>query len=319
MGVPLTPGSALPLQTRPFVSMDELFYTFTQIAKTIETIGNSSKELSSQAQLLIQALQKSISHAETLLTKLAAVAEDKVKVTSDMLTNVAEEIKKTVIDVRAPVHEIGAMAKKLHSEGSVIEDIRMTAQCAKSCIERVRGYKAALDTHLEILPVKHCGTNVKGYFDIWLYPRPDLFCLIGPVIFAKRVCKKNGRALSPLLQNTYHRKKDNFRLNLQLGACVPHGIMMRAGLFQGTAGFGVDWILPLDRVRWVSTFEAFDFNGHTRFDCDKRPYLKWINRLFFTPNLYLVFGANDFISKHYKSALIGLGGSFSTGDLLPYR
>lgn len=334
-GPTIPSGSALPFQKRQFVSMDELFYSFQKIARAIEKVGANSQDITHQAQEFLAEMKKSLATVNELVQRFGNCAQG----CSENFTSTVQAIKDAALDMSAmlksaqePVRQLGELTQKIYQgEGSlgkmltdthVYDDVTYTAQLAKNCFERVRGCSAAVDTHLEVLPQRH-RTNVKGYFDIWLYPHPKLFFLIGPVYshlgFAKEVFNKDFLSCSPECKGYLQQKRDNFRLNLQVGGLVPGGFALRAGLFQGTAGVGLDWWLPFECVRWVSTFEAFDFKGHTRFDADDRPYLKWINRLFFSNNAYVAFGANDFISKRFKSGFIGVGAFFSTGDLLQCR
>jgi hypothetical protein len=48
---------------------------------------------------------------------------------------------------------------------------------------------------------------------------------------------------------------------------------------------------------------------------DRRPHLKWMNRIFFLNNLYFVFGADDFVSSTNANAFWGLGIRFGDDDM----
>lgn len=109
--------------------------------------------------------------------------------------------------------------------------------------------------------------------------------------------------------------RDMGRIGVQFGK-IFGDFALRAGIIDGFVGMGVDVDVPFrtDKFRWVSTFEAFDINGRNRID-DRRPHLKWLNRMYFMRNLYFTFGADDFISKHNKSLFYGLGFRFGDDDL----
>jgi len=79
---------------------------------------------------------------------------------------------------------------------------------------------------------------------------------------------------------------------------------------------GIDYDIPFnsDKLRWVTTFEAFDMRGRDRLN-DQRPHLKWINRVFLLRNLYVNFGADDFISRHNANAFFGIGLRFGDDDI----
>lgn len=99
-------------------------------------------------------------------------------------------------------------------------------------------------------------------------------------------------------------------------------VALRIGLIDGFAGLGADYEFPFktDKFRWVTTFEGFDFRGFNRrgpnkFHQDKRPHLKWLNRMYVMRNIYVTFGADDFISKQNANVFIGLGMRFGDDDV----
>ena len=93
-------------------------------------------------------------------------------------------------------------------------------------------------------------------------------------------------------------------------------------MMDGFAGAAIDYQFPFknDNVRWVTTFEGFDFRGFNRrgpdkFHQDKRPHLKWLNRMFLMRNIYFTFGADDFVSKQNANAFVGVGMRFGDDDV----
>lgn len=110
-------------------------------------------------------------------------------------------------------------------------------------------------------------------------------------------------------------QRNSLKLGIQFGK-IFNAIALRFGLIEGSAGGGIDVEIPLrsDNFRWVSTFEAFDFIGWNRID-DRRPHVKWLNKMFFMRNLYFTFGADDFISKENASAFFGFGLRFGDDDI----
>jgi phospholipid/cholesterol/gamma-HCH transport system substrate-binding protein len=109
--------------------------------------------------------------------------------------------------------------------------------------------------------------------------------------------------------------RDAGRFGIQFGK-IFGDFALRAGVIDGFVGGGVDIDVPFrtDMFRWVSTFEIFDINGRNRIE-DRRPHLKWLNKMYFMRNLYFTFGADDFISKHNKSLFYGVGFRFGDDDL----
>lgn len=109
--------------------------------------------------------------------------------------------------------------------------------------------------------------------------------------------------------------RDHGRFGVQFGK-VFGDFALRAGIIDGFVGAGIDIDIPFktDLFRWMSTFELFDVNGRNRIE-DRRPHLKWLNRMYFMRNLYFTFGADDFVSKHNKSLFYGVGFRFGDDDL----
>jgi len=122
------------------------------------------------------------------------------------------------------------------------------------------------------------------------------------------------------LRNVFRKQKTTFERNtlkigIQFGKTFKN-IAFRLGLFEGTAGVGFDIDIPFktENFRWVTTLEAFDLSGWNRKK-DRRPHLKWLNRMFIFRNTYFVFGADDFASKRNASAFFGAGIRFGDDDI----
>ncbi len=316
-------GGTLAYQSRQFIGMDDLFYAFQKIVDHVETVSTSFKNMSEEAQALLRSIHKRLEPIDALLQQLMQSTQTSTHTfqeTADAVSQVASNVGELLHQMKVPVRQVGDLAQKLTAgEGSLgklltdanlYEDIQSTAQYAKCCIEKVRGIGFGIDSHLEVLP--RCKTNVKWYCDGRFYPCSSFFGQLGFVYshegFAKKFIECDDRKFIAGMKE----RRDGFRLNLELGCHFLNRWTLRAGIIEGTAGIACDYYDPWG---WVSTFEAFDFRGHNRFDlCDRRPHLKWLNRIYFTPEFYLVAGADDFISRSYKSAIIGCGVTFSSCD-----
>ena len=116
-------------------------------------------------------------------------------------------------------------------------------------------------------------------------------------------------------------ERNGIKLGLQFGK-IFGDLALRVGMIDGFAGLGADYEFPFhnEKFRWVTTFEGFDFRGFNRrgpnkFHQDKRPHLKWLNRMFVMRNIYFTFGADDFISKQNANAFVGIGLRFGDDDV----
>lgn len=115
--------------------------------------------------------------------------------------------------------------------------------------------------------------------------------------------------------------RNGIKVGVQFGK-IFGDIALRLGMIDGFAGMGADYEFPFknENFRWVTTFEGFDFRGFNRrgpdkFHQDKRPHLKWLNRMFLMRNVYFTFGADDFVSKQNANAFIGIGMRFGDDDV----
>ena len=185
------------------------------------------------------------------------------------------------------------------------------------CLDRISNVTIGLDNNYEFLMNKNGNKNFKSLFNLWVHPSSNYF-FIGGVNFSKTgFVKRSIKVLNDeqncvKLVNSSKIQKNSFGLNLQAGGYFKNFIL-RVGLFESTPGLAVDCLLPFggNKFKWISTFEAFDFTGKNKIDGYKyNPHLKWMNRVYFTPNFYLAFGADDFANKEKRFGFIGLGLNF---------
>ncbi len=103
------------------------------------------------------------------------------------------------------------------------------------------------------------------------------------------------------------------RPNVQVGAYWFGIGAIRFGVFQGGPGAAVDYWLSYDRLQWLTSLEVFgykiddDIRHFWRGDMDSQPFVRWLNRIFLTDNLYFSFGA---IHWHGTTGFAGLGYAF---------
>jgi len=146
-----------------------------------------------------------------------------------------------------------------------------------------------------------------------------------PILFSNDFYS-NNLPFDDQLKTNYRQEELRFerngvRLGVQFGK-IFGDLALRVGMIDGFAGMGADYDFPFktDKFRWVTTFEGFDFRGFNRrgpdkFHQDKRPHLKWLNRMFFMRNIYFTFGADDFFSKQNANAFVGVGLRFGDDDV----
>ncbi len=102
------------------------------------------------------------------------------------------------------------------------------------------------------------------------------------------------------------------RPNVQVGAYWYGTGAIRFGVFQGGPGAAVDYWISYERLQWLTTLEVFGFKidddiRHFWRDIDRRPFVRWLNRIFLTDSLYFSFGLKHFYDT---TGFAGLGYAF---------
>lgn len=263
---------------------------------------------------------------------------------------------RNVNSVAEKVNNGKGLIGKLVNEDESYHDLRIAVQGLKNYVTKVDRLQIVFDSHFEVMQRRaenYRHEDSKGYLDMRIYPNQDHFYLIQLASSEKGfvyreeiermlIDQKNPHCdnfannkvdvldfaesnsqiepLSVPINTIFTEQVDVYKRNtikfgLQFGKIFGN-IALRFGLFEGTAGAGVDVNIPLyaDKLRWVTTLEAFDMRGWNRRD-DRRPHLKWLNRMFFLRNVFLTFGADDFISKNNASTFFGAGLRFGDDDI----
>jgi phospholipid/cholesterol/gamma-HCH transport system substrate-binding protein len=232
---------------------------------------------------------------------------------------------------------------KLINEDETYRDFKVTAKGLKDYFAAFNRMQVVVDSHFERMQRpggEHWKyDDAKGYVHVRIHPNDDYFYLLEFVTSEKGFIDRRethrsyfdhtGRFIDPdmlsltdfdKLRFVYDKKKTLFdrgalRFGVQFGK-IFKDIALRFGIFDSTAGAAIDFDIPFktEKLRWVTSFEAFDFTGWNR-QHDRRPHLKWINRIYMFGSLYINFGADDFISKHNASAFVGAGLRFGSEDV----
>ena len=271
------------------------------------------------------------------------------------LETTGETIEEAAIQAREGLRSISSVAQKIDdgkgllgklvNEDETYRDLKVAIQGLKNYFSQVDRLEIVFDSHYEGMyrpGENYAFEDSKGYFDVRIHPNDDHFYILQLATSEKGwVDRKEIKSTffrsegdnefslvdtGPLTDerkirhNVFRRKEESVTRNtlkfgLQFGK-IFNRIAIRFGLFEGSAGVGIDFDIPFnsDKFRWVTTFEAFDINGQNRLD-DRRPHLKWINRMFIMRNLYVTFGADDFVSSHNASVFFGAGIRFGDDDV----
>lgn len=315
----------LQFQEHKAAGIDEVLEGVNALVKQIEDLGHTLKDSTDEARELMRGMKGRLKNIDKLFTDIGK-ASDTFQETAHVVKKAGTHVSGILGIADESVKEFSETAPKgslgkLLTDDQLYKDIKNTSDYARRCVEAVSSYGIGIDSHLEVLPNSYNDpfdhgkrkTNVKWYFAGYVANCSGLFGKLGLTYSQKGYAKHSGDFCCDEEWVRGHR--NSIRLNFQFGNYwYPYGAL-RAGIFEGTAGIAADVWLSYSRFKWLSTFEAFDFRGYNRFNDDRRAHLKWLNRLFFNENIYLVFGADDFISRCNKSGFIGFGAYFSMPNL----
>jgi len=268
-------------------------------------------------------------------TKLETTAE-----AIDTASLQARDGLRNISSVAEKIDEGKGLLGKLINEDETYKDLKVAVGGIKNYFAHIHRMQIVFDTHFEgfYRPAENYAyEDSKGFFDVRIHPDDDHFYVLqlaasekGQVhrselhrqYFDDCGCPVNTDELelSDKVEHTLNVKRELFKRNtisvgLQFGK-VFKNLACRLGLFENSAGIGIDFDIPFktDKFRWVTSFELYDVAGWNRKD-DRRPHLKWINKMYFMRNIYAVFGADDFVSKRNGNVFVGAGIRFGDDDV----
>jgi phospholipid/cholesterol/gamma-HCH transport system substrate-binding protein len=245
-------------------------------------------------------------------------------------------------DIARKINEGRGVMGQLINDDTVSHDLKFAVQGLKNYITKIEKLSVVFDAWGESmygLGNQFCWQDNKGYFNVRIHPTQDYFYLFGLVgselgrVYRWEThrewfndhcleLKPSNFDLDPHDQFDFASTKrktrrlyDQILFNVQFGK-IYSDLAFRAGIFESSFGIGIDYDIPFDtdKFRWVMSLEAFDFRGRNRIN-DSRPHLKWLNKVFFTRNIYMTFGADDFISHTNKNGFFGVGLRWSDDDI----
>lgn len=259
---------------------------------------------------------------------------------------------RSISSVAEKIDEGKGLLGKLINEDETYRDLKLAVEGFKNYLTKVDRMQIVFDSYFESMIRRAAAfdwEDSKGYFNMRIHPREDYFYQLqvvsSQVGYPKRTTYSqeyyDGRGqqidtqgyknqpfgsvltvddftrLDLILdRNIIQMNRDAFRIGLQFGK-IFKDIALRVGLFEGTAGAAVDVDIPFgtDKFRWVTSLEMYDMNGRNRFITDRRPHLKWLNRMFILRNIYATFGADDFVAQKTASVFFGAGIRFGDDDV----
>ncbi|MBM18287.1 MAG: hypothetical protein CL947_04440 [Epsilonproteobacteria bacterium] len=312
---------------------------------SLHKIINNVENITDSLKTDLPSLKESFTKFATETTESLSTAAHEARETFENLSSVTQKLD----DGRG-------LLGKLINEEEMYKDIKSTVSGIKNYLGKFDSVGVIIDSHSETLqrPVDDFKfTDTKGYFNIRIHTN-DNFFYQGQIASSEKgfvsreysyqtfldsrskdyqeipytdIKNADYTSESAIALNEYNKrtlapqkviqKRIPYAYGVQIGK-IYGNLAVRAGLFEGSFGAGVDYYIPLQegKFSWVTSLEIFDFKGLQRLEFQKqrRPHVKWLNKVFIFNNLYTTMGADDFVSGN-ASLFWGFGIRFADDDI----
>lgn len=348
----LASGGVLMRPIHAPATFDDVINQFSQLTESMCSVAQRMDRMLTDNEENVNAIMRDLRHAipqlsESLQKHAGTVAE----VIDRDFNRMATELERGIGPIREAMQKLnegkGVLGQLLTNE-QTSDDIRTAISGIRGYFDKLDKIKIIFDMHSESMsgPIEARSLmhENKTYCNMRLHPSEDYFYVVGLIgtrngkikrfdemrnwyndgchelIPGDLILDDNKKLHYARYRKFKVRSLDSLLFNVQFGKIFGN-FAFRFGLFDSTGGVGMDIDIPfgIADLRWVTTFEAFDFSGINRFYEDTRedniPHLKWLNRMFVTKNIYATFGADDFISRFNKNAFFGIGLRFIDDDI----
>jgi phospholipid/cholesterol/gamma-HCH transport system substrate-binding protein len=276
-------------------------------------------------------------------------ASDKVGIAFENIESTSDQAREAFREAEQVAEKINTgkgVVGKLVNEDETYDDIKKTIRGLKDYVTKAQSLDINVDMHSETMLSRDW--NSKGYFDLKIRPQQDFFYQLQLVSDERGSISREeehrewfdkdgnpveidkltyGTGVAGDAQKAHDelefaktvdrtvRKKNDIMFGFQFGKRFDRATF-RIGLFENSFGVACDYYVPLqtDKFHWITSVEAFDFKGTKRLN-DTRPYIRWINRLYFMKHIYTAFGVDDMFGKHTSSPFWGGGIRFGDDDI----
>lgn len=295
---------------------------------------------------LLPSVQRSIEKIAGTFDRDFDKVASKLQTTADAIEGAALQTRdgfKSIGSVADKINEGKGLLGKLVNDDETYRDLKVAVQGLKNYFSKVDTLGIVFDGHVENMYNDAEALNIrdsKGYFGVRMFPAEDRFYVMQMCGSLKGTVKRRLIEYERYDQegNQYYLEnmrisddykwayptqlyekvveRDTLKYSVQFGK-IFNELAFRFGLFESTFGCAVDYDIPFgtEKLRWVTSFEAYDFRGRDRYIHNQVPHLKWNNKVFILNNIYFAFGADDFISRYNKSGFFGFGLRFVDDDI----
>jgi len=216
----------------------------------------------------------------------------------------------------------GSIGKLVNDEetvdnlNSTLKSVESGVASLKNTIGRAERWQLSLNLRSEALPGLDENNNTRSTLGLQLQTTPQRFYRLELVDSPfGRVTTSSDRTTvvfpdghSETTVTEKERTTDSATVNAQIGYFLPHGLTIRAGLFESQGGVGIDKDLLRERLRL--SLEAYDFNRDT-----DPPHLRVEGRYYVSRNLFAYAGWDDPMWSERSTVLFGAGVTWSDEDV----
>ena len=291
-------------------------------SENIENLVTSISEITTKINKGEGTIGKLVNKDETIDNLNAALATlkeitDKInrgEGTLGRLVNNEETIKKlegtlsSFQEVTDKINKGEGTLGRLVNDEETVENLNTTLTSITNYIQKEEMFRTFIDYRGEYL---FDSQATKSYLSLKLQPKYDkyyLFQLVGSSL-GRDVVTDYTTTVNGVTTETrvVENERDKLLFSLQFAKRY-YDLNLRGGLFESTAGAGIDYYLFNDRL--ALSLEAFDFdpdrNAHLKFKADFTPF----------NHIYLTSGIDNFISDEGReSFFVGAGINFSDEDV----
>lgn len=330
----------------------ELSQTVKDLCVFAREVKDTLPQLRADISAVTQRLDKEVLPAfKETADKIGKVFDGDLNKVAEQLARTVNKVESVVDQAKNGISSIASVSSKIDSgqgllgklvnDEEICNDLRAATCGLRKNLAVFNNLAVDVDVHTEGLfrPVDcYPHRNNLGYFNLRFYTSPSWFYAVQLVKSEKgwpsrytehlTYYDKNCKPINPddvviddgsvkVAPNVNHvcMKRNDTRFDVQAGKVFDNWTI-RVGTFERSFGFGLDYRLPIDvdYFKWFTGFEIYDFHGQNRLCPDRRPHLKWYNRVYLG-NVYLMFGADDIVSHCCKNGFVGAGLRFSDDDL----
>lgn len=323
------------------------------INSTLSNVNNVLVSFNDKTPSILTHLDETIPSIKETSDRLrVSIADDTLpSVTSAFksLEATSDSAKGTFTEAEMVVEKINngkGLLGKLVNEDETYNDLKKAIKGLRDYVGKTQSLTVDVDMHSELSLDRDW--NSKGYFNVRLRPTQDYFYQVqlvsderGSIIRDEEHREWFDKDGYPVLLNDLEygdtdygnalkahdklefasvvdkttRRKNDILFGFQFGKRFDR-LTARIGMFENSFGMAFDYYLPLktDKLHWITSIEGFDFKGTNRIN-DKRPHIRWINKVFFMKNIYTAFGFGDMIGKKTSAPFWGGGIRFGDDDL----